>query len=76
MQIRQLDWSGYGDNLDATALGFETFYRVSGAPGNWTLKSPGKTGYVDTPGYNTQAAAKAAAQVDFERRISLEIRHD
>jgi hypothetical protein len=72
MQIKQLEWRGHGAQLDASAFGIETFYRVSGEPGDWTLMSPGPREYVDTPGYETQAAAKAAAQIDFERRLKAE----
>lgn len=74
MQIRELEWRGVGDRIEAAALGIEVFYRVEGEPGNWTLISPGKREYVRTPGYQTQAAAMAAARVDFDRRIRTEIK--
>ncbi|WP_218961088.1 hypothetical protein [Ruegeria sediminis] len=72
MQVWRLKWIGLGDRLEAPAFGIEVFYRVTGRPGDWTLMSPGATSYVLTPGYETQAAAKDAAQVDFERRIKRE----
>lgn len=56
-------------HLSASAFGVEVFYFINGAPGNWTLFSPGGSGYVPTPGYESQAFAKAAAQTDYERRI-------
>lgn len=68
-QIRQLEWQGHGDKLEASAFGIGVFYRVRGEPGAWELMSPGKTQYVFTPGYETQIDAKNAAQVDFERRV-------
>lgn len=74
MQIRELEWRGVGDRIEASALGIEVFYRVEGVPGHWTLISPGKREYVRTPGYQTQAAAKAAARIDLERRVSAEIK--
>lgn len=60
--------------FEASAFGIEVFYHVSGMPGNWTLKSPGADCYVDTPGYETQIAAKNAAQVDYERRVRAALR--
>lgn len=74
VKVRDLEWRGTGDRIEASALGLEVFYRVEGEPGDWTLISPGKREYVRTPGYKTQAAAKAAAWVDFDRRIRTEIR--
>lgn len=71
-QVKPLTWraDGYhGQALVASALGLDVFYRVDGKPGNWTLTSPGAREYVQTPGYETRAAAQAAASVDFERRI-------
>lgn len=73
IRIRELEWRGVGDRIEASALGLEVFYRVEGQPGDWTLISPGATSYVRTPGYQSQAAAKAAAQVDFDRRIRAEL---
>lgn len=73
IRIRELEWRGRGDRIEASALGLEVFYRVEGQPGAWTLISPGATSYVRTPGYQSQAAAKTAAQVDFDRRIRAEI---
>lgn len=73
MEVRGLDWRGHGARVDAAAFGISVFYRVEGEPGNWILISPGAQNYIRTPGYETQAAAKAAAQVDFERRIKLEL---
>lgn len=64
VKVRKLEWRGTGDRIEASALGLEMFYRIEGGPGNWTLISPGKCEYVRTPGYQTQAAAKAAARVD------------
>lgn len=72
--IPPLEWRGYGERLTASAFGIEVFYQVSGLPGEWTLKSPGAREYVDTPGYETQHAAKAAAQLDFERRVRASLR--
>ena len=74
VKVRELEWRGVGNRTEASALGIEVFYRVEGEPGNWTLISPGKREYIRTPGYQTQAAAKAAAWVDFNRRIRTEIR--
>lgn len=77
VQVRQLVWEGVGARVEAPALGLRVFYRVDGSPGNWTLTSPGETAYVQTPGYQTQRAAQAAAQIDFERRICAELEnHD
>lgn len=73
IRIRELEWRGVGDRIEASALGLEVFYRVEGQPGDWTLISPGATSYVRTLGYQSQAAAKAAAQVDFDRRIRAEL---
>lgn len=73
MQIRELVWNGVGDRVTASAFGIEVFYIVQGEPGDWTLTSPGKSRYVHTPGYKTQRAAQAAAQVDFARRAFAEI---
>ena len=70
--VRPLVWLADGLNgqaLVASALGLDVFYRVDGKPGNWTLTSPGAREYVLTPGYETRAAAQAAASVDYERRI-------
>lgn len=72
MKVRDLDWRGYGATLDAAAFGIDTFYRVEGEPGNWALISPGPREYLRTPGYKSQVAAKAAAQVDFDRRVRRE----
>lgn len=70
--VKQLDWKATGLNgqsLAATAFGIDSFYLVRGTPGDWTLVSPGPTKYVETPGYESRAAATDAAQVDFDRRI-------
>lgn len=72
--VRDLEWTGNNSQLEASALGLEVFYRIEGGPGDWTLISPGKREYVRTPGYQTQVAAKNAAQVDFDRRIRTELR--
>lgn len=74
LKVRELEWRGAGDRIEASALGLDVFYRIEGEPGDWTLISPGKREYVRTPGYQTQASAKAAAWVDFDRRIRAEIR--
>ncbi|MFP1646141.1 hypothetical protein [Pontitalea aquivivens] len=74
VKIRDLEWRVSGARIEASALGIEVFYRIEGGPGNWTLISPGKREYVRTPGYQTQAAAKAAAYVDLDRRIRIELR--
>lgn len=73
LRVRTLKWEGYGASLTAGALGLDVFYMVNGAPGNWTLASPGARAYVSTHGYVTQSAAKAAAQVDLDRRIRAEL---
>ena len=73
MQIRELTWNGVGDRVTASAFGIEVFYLVQGEPGDWTLTTPNKTRYAHTPGYETQRAAQAAAQIDFERRVNAEI---
>lgn len=75
-KARNLAWKGVGSRLHATAFGIEFFYLVNGKPGDWTLTSPGAHSYVSTPGYETQRAAQAAAQTDFERRVSAEIETD
>lgn len=41
IRIRELEWRGVGDRIEASALGLEVFYRVEGQPGDWTLISPG-----------------------------------
>lgn len=74
VKVRELEWRGAGDQIEASALGLEVFYRIEGEPGNWTLISPGKREYVRTPGYQSQAAAKAAAYVDLDRRIRAGLR--
>ncbi|MDP2086306.1 MAG: hypothetical protein Q8K20_14000 [Gemmobacter sp.] len=74
--VKPLVWSpsGYhGQALIAAACGMRVFYMIDGKPGDWTLTSPGETAYVHTPGYSTRAAAQAAAQVDFNRRIRSHI---
>jgi hypothetical protein len=71
-EVRQLAWTGV-TSLDASAFGIETFYRITGTPGNWILISPGAREYVKTHGYGTQVLAKAAAQSDFERRVNAEL---
>lgn len=73
IRIRELKWEGRNECLTASALGLAVFYKVEGQPGDWTLISPGATSYVRTAGYQSQAAAKAAAQVDFDRRIRAEL---
>lgn len=75
-KVRMLEWkpAGYhGQSLEASAFGISVAYRVSGKPGDWTLTSLGATAYVHTPGYETRAAAQAAAQVDFQRRVIAEL---
>lgn len=73
MKIRKLKWNGVGDRVTAPAFGIDVFYLVQGEPGDWTLTSPHKTQYMHTPQYETQRAAQAAAQVDFERRVRAEV---
>lgn len=70
--VQPLAWcsAGYnGQSQEASALGLDVFYRVSGKPGDWTLTSPGAREYVHTPGYAARADARAAAQVDYARRV-------
>ena len=70
---KSLFWKGDGANLSADAFGIKMLYRIYGAPGNWTLKSPGPNDYVETSGYETQIAACTAAQIDFVRRIEASV---
>jgi len=67
--FKSLDWRGYDSLLEADAFGIDGFYMVDGEPGDWTLHHPGPDTMHHTPGYDTQVAAKAAAQVDFQRRV-------
>lgn len=69
---RKLEWRVSGDGVVAAAFGIGAFYQIVGKPGGWDLVAPGKDQYVRTPGYETQIAAKQAAQVDFERRLKNE----
>lgn len=74
--VRALDWrqmSLDGKRFGAEAFGIDTFYMVSGEPGDWTLTHPQGAAYGHTPGYGTQAGAKEAAQVDFERRVQASL---
>ena len=73
MNIRQLEWRGTNNCLAASALGIETFYRITGNPGNWELMKPALRDYVRLCGFETQIAAKNAAQVDFQMRIKAEL---
>lgn len=71
-QVRELEWvpaSYHGQDLEASAFGVAVAYRVAGKPSDWTLTSIGMREYIHTPGYQTRAAASAAAQADYERRI-------
>lgn len=56
-----------------SAFGIKTFFWLEGRPYDWSLWTLGETAYVETPGYQSQAAAKAAAQVDFNRRVLASI---
>lgn len=67
LQWRQTDFAG--KTFAADAFGIKGFYRISGKPGEWSLLSPGPLTYMETPGYQTQVAAKDAASVDFKRRV-------
>ncbi len=72
MDVHPLQWEqtdAKGLRHRASAFGIMTFYMVAGEPGDWTLTSPQKTAYADTPGYRTLAGAKAAAIVDYKRRV-------
>lgn len=72
-RVKPLVWRPYGyqgQGMEASACGLETFYRIDGKPGDWTLTSPGERSYVHTPGYATRTDAKVAATVDFERRMT------
>lgn len=68
-KVAPLVWIARNDRVTAEAFGVREFYGVRGNPGAWSLISPGPDKYVETPGYQTQAGAKAAAQVDYERRV-------
>lgn len=71
--IKKLKWrnmTACGQKVGATAFGVRTFYMVlKEDDGSWTLMHPGTSVYGRTPGYETQVAAKNAAQVCFERRV-------
>lgn len=71
--FKTLEWNGYGDRIEAAAFGIKVFYWVRGEPSNWSLWTLGETSYLETPGYETQFSAKAAAQVDFNRRVLASI---
>lgn len=74
--VKPLEWRTYGyhrQGLEASAFGLETAYRVDGKPGDWVLTSTGAREYIHTPGYETRAAAQAAAKVDHRRRVIAEL---
>ena len=65
----QLGWTPLQNGAFADAFGLAGFYRVVGVPGLWELHRPrGVAMHVDD-GFDTQAAAKAAAEADYEARI-------
>ena len=65
----QLGWTPLQNGAFADAFGLAGFYRIVGIPGFWELHRPrGVAMHVDD-GFDTQAAAKAAAQADYDARI-------
>ncbi|SIP88951.1 hypothetical protein SAMN05880590_10112 [Rhizobium sp. RU35A] len=73
VSFKTLDWIVRGQSAEvpviyAGAFGIDRFYSVKGTPGNWTLSYPGADCMTHLDGFQTQSAARKAAQADYEAR--------
>ena len=68
IKFRPLKWNFDSFGATADAFGVRAFYKMTGAPGEWTLMVPGENSYRHIE-FQTQRQARVEAQVDFNMRV-------
>ena len=74
ISFKPLSWTVRSDCVSANAFGISGFYVIIGETGDWALRYPSETSMYHDHGYETQHAARAAAQVHFNAHVTASLK--